>query len=157
MARLAQSHGLRVSRRSAWPQDANAESANEGANESTNAAPPAADLWLGDSLGEMPAYYAAARVALLGASFAPLGGQNLIEAAACACPVVMGPHTFNFAQAAESAQAAGAALRAPDMPAALAAGSSAHSITPSTFIRDNTQFYWIYKRYSHDINQSRTH
>ena len=69
----------------------------------------------------MPAYYAAARVALLGASFAPLGGQNLIEAAACACPVVMGPHTFNFAQAAESAQAAGAALRAPDMPAALAA------------------------------------
>ncbi len=121
VARLAQSHGLRVSRRSAWSQDANAENANEGANESTNAAPPAADLWLGDSLGEMPAYYAAARVALLGASFAPLGGQNLIEAAACACPVVMGPHTFNFAQAAESAQAAGAALRAPDMPAALAA------------------------------------
>ena len=41
-----------------------------------------ADLWLGDSLGEMPAYYVAARVALLGVSFAPLGGQNLIEAAA---------------------------------------------------------------------------
>ena len=117
VARLAQSHGLSVSRRSAWPQDANAESTNESAH----AAPPAADLWLGDSLGEMPAYYAAARVALLGASFAPLGGQNLIEAAACACPVVMGPHTFNFAQAAESAQAAGAAWRAPDMPAALAA------------------------------------
>ena len=112
VAQLAQSHGLSVSRRSAWPQSA---------HESANAAPPAADLWLGDSLGEMPAYYAAARVALLGASFAPLGGQNLIEAAACACPVVMGPHTFNFAQAAESAQAAGAALRAPDMPAALAA------------------------------------
>ena len=120
VARLAQSHGLHVSRRSAWPQSANE---GTGANESgsANAAPPAADLWLGDSLGEMPAYYAAARVALLGASFAPLGGQNLIEAAACACPVVMGPHTFNFAQAAESAQAAGAALRAPDMPAALAA------------------------------------
>ena len=120
VARLAQSHGLRVNRRSAWPQSANE---GTGANESgsANAAPPAADLWLGDSLGEMPAYYAAARVALLGASFAPLGGQNLIEAAACACPVVMGPHTFNFAQAAESAQAAGAALRAPDMPAALAA------------------------------------
>ena len=120
VARLAQSHGLHVSRRSAWPQSANE---GTGANESgsANAAPPAADLWLGDSLGEMPVYYAAARVALLGASFAPLGGQNLIEAAACACPVVMGPHTFNFAQAAESAQAAGAALRAPDMPAALAA------------------------------------
>jgi len=84
VARLAQSHGLHVSRRSAWPQSANE---GTGANESgsANAAPPAADLWLGDSLGEMPAYYAAARVALLGASFAPLGGQNLIEAAACAC------------------------------------------------------------------------
>jgi 3-deoxy-D-manno-octulosonic-acid transferase len=48
-----------------------------------------------------------------------LGGQNLIEAAACGCPVLMGPHTFNFAQAAEMAQAAGAALRCADMPDAL--------------------------------------
>jgi hypothetical protein len=38
---------------------------------------------------------------LLGGSFAPLGGQNLIEAAACGCPLLMGPHTFNFAAAAE--------------------------------------------------------
>jgi 3-deoxy-D-manno-octulosonic-acid transferase len=51
-----------------------------------------------------------ADVALLGGSFAPLGGQNLIEAAACGCPVVMGPHTFNFAQAAQMAQTAGAAF-----------------------------------------------
>jgi 3-deoxy-D-manno-octulosonic-acid transferase len=50
---------------------------------------------------EMPAWYALADVALLGGSFAPLGGQNLIEAAACGCPIVMGPHTFNFAEAAE--------------------------------------------------------
>src|SRR5690606_12721036 len=55
--------------------------------------------------------YAAARVALLGGSFAPLGGQNLIEAAACGCPVVMGPSTFNFAEAAELSEQAGAALR----------------------------------------------
>jgi len=79
------------------------------------AAPPAAtaaaDVWLGDTLGEMPLYYALADVALLGGSFAPLGGQNLIEAAACGCPLVMGLHTFNFAQAAEGALAAGAALR----------------------------------------------
>jgi 3-deoxy-D-manno-octulosonic-acid transferase len=79
-----------------------------------------ADVWLGDTLGEMPFYYALADVALLGGSFAPLGGQNLIEAAACRCPVVMGPHTFNFAQAAEMAQAAGAALERPDMAAAIA-------------------------------------
>ena len=85
------------------------------------AAPPAdaasVDVWLGDSMMEMPAWYALADVALLGGSFAPLGGQNLIEAAACGCPVVMGPHTFNFADAAELALAAGAALRVADMPA----------------------------------------
>jgi 3-deoxy-D-manno-octulosonic-acid transferase len=74
-----------------------------------------ADLWLGDSMGEMAAYYAASRVALLGGSFAPLGGQNLIEAAACGCPVLCGPHTFNFADAAERAIDAGAAARVPDI------------------------------------------
>jgi 3-deoxy-D-manno-octulosonic-acid transferase len=74
-----------------------------------------ADVWLGDSLGEMPLYYAASDVALLGGSFAPLGGQNLIEAAACACPVVMGPHTFNFEQAADNAVAERAALRVADL------------------------------------------
>jgi 3-deoxy-D-manno-octulosonic-acid transferase len=78
------------------------------------------DVWLGDSLGEMALYYALADVALLGGSFAPLGGQNLIEAAACGCPVVTGPHTFNFAQAAELAVAAGAAVRVADITEAVA-------------------------------------
>jgi 3-deoxy-D-manno-octulosonic-acid transferase len=68
----------------------------------------AADAWLGDSLGEMPLYYTVADVALLGGSFAPLGGQNLIEALACGCPVVTGSHTFNFAEAARLAAEAGA-------------------------------------------------
>lgn len=74
-----------------------------------------ADVWLGDTLGEMALYYGLADVALLGGSFEPLGGQNLIEAAACGCPVVMGPHTFNFAEAAELALAAGAARRVPTL------------------------------------------
>ena len=64
---------------------------------------------------EMPLYYAMAQVAVLGGSFAPLGGQNLIEAAACGCPVVMGPHTFNFSEAAELSLAAGAAFRVDDI------------------------------------------
>ena len=76
-------------------------------------------VWLGDSLGEMAFYYGLADVALLGGSFEPFGGQNLIEAAACACPVVMGPHTFNFAEAAELALQAGAAQRAPNMQSAV--------------------------------------
>jgi len=79
-----------------------------------------ADVWLGDSLGEMPMYYACADAGLLGGSFAPLGGQNLIEAAACGCPLVMGPHTFNFADAAELAIAAGAAERVDDIEAGVA-------------------------------------
>jgi 3-deoxy-D-manno-octulosonic-acid transferase len=74
-----------------------------------------ADVWLGDSMGEMPLYYAISDVALLGGSFARFGGQNLIEAAACGCPVVMGPHTYNFNEAAELSLAAGAALRVADI------------------------------------------
>ena len=72
-------------------------------------------LWLGNSMGEMPLYYGMADIVLMGGSFAPLGGQNLIEACACGCPVLLGPHTFNFAQASEQAIAAGAALRCTDM------------------------------------------
>jgi 3-deoxy-D-manno-octulosonic-acid transferase len=72
----------------------------------------------------MALYYGLADVALLGGSFAPLGGQNLIEAAACGCPVLMGPHTFNFAQAAATAQTEGAALRCADMADALGQSSA---------------------------------
>jgi 3-deoxy-D-manno-octulosonic-acid transferase len=71
---------------------------------------------------EMSLYYGLADCALLGGSFAPLGGQNLIEAAACACPVVMGPHTFIFAEAAELAIQAGAAIRVADISAGLQQG-----------------------------------
>lgn len=104
---LVQQHGLRVSRRSHWPEAASGPAVNDDALQ--------ADVWLGDSLGEMALYYAMSDVALLGGSFAPLGGQNLIEAAACGCPVVMGPHTFNFTEAAELAIEAGAARRVVDM------------------------------------------
>jgi 3-deoxy-D-manno-octulosonic-acid transferase len=102
VAQLVAQAGFSVSRRSQW-----------------GAAPSAADVWLGDSLGEMALYYGMADVALLGGSFAPLGGQNLIEAIASGCPVVMGPHTFNFADAAQTAEQQGAAARADGMPQAL--------------------------------------
>ena len=69
---------------------------------------------LGDSMGEMALYYAMADAALIGGSLLPLGGQNLIEACACGCPVVLGPHMFNFAAAAADAVAAGAARVARD-------------------------------------------
>ena len=72
-------------------------------------------VWLGDSMGEMPAYFAVADLALIGGTLLPFGGQNLIEAAACGCPVLVGPHTFNFSQAAEDSIASGAALRVGDV------------------------------------------
>ena len=66
-------------------------------------------------MGEMALYYGLGHVALLGGSFVPLGGQNLIEAAACGCPVVTGPSVFNFQEAATLAQQAGAAFPVPSM------------------------------------------
>lgn len=108
VAGLVAGAGLRLARRSAWGDVPPADAA-------------AADVWLGDSMREMPLYYGLGQVALLGGSFAPLGGQNLIEAAACGCPVVMGPHTFNFAEASALAEAAGAARRVADLDSGLAA------------------------------------
>jgi 3-deoxy-D-manno-octulosonic-acid transferase len=111
VAALLASRGLVTVRRSAWGTAIPSE-------------PPAsafdADAWLGDSMGEMPLYYACAQVALLGGSFAPLGGQNLIEAAACGCPVLMGPYTFNFEQAAEGLLEADGGERVPDLETAVA-------------------------------------
>jgi 3-deoxy-D-manno-octulosonic-acid transferase len=69
---------------------------------------------LGDSMGEMFAYYAACDVAFIGGSLLPYGAQNLIEACAVGRPVLIGPHTYNFAEATELAIAAGAALRVVD-------------------------------------------
>lgn len=74
----------------------------------------AEQVLLGDSLGELPAYYGCADAAFVGGSLVPLGGQNLIEAAACGCAVIVGPHTFNFSAATDAAISAGAALRVDD-------------------------------------------
>jgi 3-deoxy-D-manno-octulosonic-acid transferase len=105
VAALIESAGLTLLRRSQWDAPADTK----------GPAGVTADVWLGDSLGEMAAYYAMADLALLGGSFLPLGGQNLIEAAACGCPVIMGPHTFNFAEAATNSAQAGAAFEVADL------------------------------------------
>lgn len=98
VAALAAAHGFSLSRRSQW-------------SEATGPAPAdlAADIWLGDSLGEMPLYFGLADIGLQGGSFQPLGAHNFIEAAACGCPMVLGPSVFNFADAAAEALASGAA------------------------------------------------
>jgi len=76
---------------------------------------------LGDTMGEMFAYYAACDVAVIGGSLLPFGAHNLIEACAVGRPVIIGPHTYNFAEATQFAAAAGAALRVEDARGAIAA------------------------------------
>ncbi len=66
---------------------------------------------LGDSMGEMFAYYAACDIAFVGGSLLPLGGQNLLEACVVGRPVIVGPHTFNFEDATLQAIEADAAIR----------------------------------------------
>jgi 3-deoxy-D-manno-octulosonic-acid transferase len=97
VARLAAARGLALQRRS-------------------DAQPVAAQtqVWLGDSMGEMFAYYAAADLAFVGGSLLDFGSQNLIEPCAVGAPVLIGPSTFNFAEAAQAALAAGAARQVAD-------------------------------------------
>ena len=97
VARLAESKGFRVARRSeAAPIDADTR------------------VLVGDSIGEMLAYYCAADVVIMGGSLLDFGGQNLIEPCAVGRPVIVGQHTYNFSEAAKGAIAAGAALRVRD-------------------------------------------
>jgi len=71
-------------------------------------------VWIGDTLGELAAYIAAADAVFVGGSLVELGGQNLLEPCAQGKPVLVGPHTFNFLQVTEDALDAGAALRVSD-------------------------------------------
>jgi len=69
------------------------------------------EVLLGDSMGEMLMYYSASDLVVMGGSLLPFGGQNLIEACAVGCPVLLGEHTYNFQQAALDAIEVGAAKR----------------------------------------------
>ncbi len=113
---LLRQAGWQVSKRSQW------QATDRLHTDPTRCHVPAPDIrsvWLGDTLGEMAMYYAMSQVAVLGGSFEPLGGQNLIEAAACGCVVVAGPHTFNFVQATEQAIQAQACVRVENMAGAV--------------------------------------
>ncbi len=106
VAALLSQAGWQVSRRSTWAD---------------HTPPPfeASTVWLGDSLGEMGAYYTLADCALIGGTFLPLGGQNLIEACRYDCPVILGPSIYNFAEAAQGAINSQAAQSVPDIASAI--------------------------------------
>lgn len=107
VAQLVAARGLSLARRSQLADDSVVD----------------ADVLLGDSMGEMFAYYAACDCAFIGGSLLPLGGQNLIEACALGKPVLVGEHTFNFLDATNEAVAAGGAVRVQDADALVAQAS----------------------------------
>ncbi|EKU83112.1 lipid IV(A) 3-deoxy-D-manno-octulosonic acid transferase [Massilia timonae] len=110
VASLASARGFTLARRSQFGLDHGVDHGVGGA-----------DVLLGDSMGEMFAYYAACDCAYIGGSLLPLGGQNLIEACALGKPVLVGEHTFNFLDATNEAVDDGAALRLPDADALVTA------------------------------------
>jgi 3-deoxy-D-manno-octulosonic-acid transferase len=71
-------------------------------------------VFIGDSMGELPLFYAASDIAFVGGSLIPHGGQNLIEAAALGKPVIVGPHMFNFSEITRMLVAAGAVVQVRD-------------------------------------------
>lgn len=104
-----------------------------------------ANVIVGDSLGEMAWYYAQADVAIIGGSFAPLGGQNFIEACAVGVPVIVGPHTRNFEQAVQDALAEGAAWRASNADAALKHAMQLLEDTPQRQRMGDAGLHWVQK------------
>lgn len=98
VAKLCQQSGFRVERRS----------------EHKDGVAPDTAILLGDTMGEVLLFHAAADVSYIGGSLVPLGGQNLLEAAAVGTPVVFGPHMFNFSDISRMALERGAGRQVQD-------------------------------------------
>lgn len=105
VAKLSREAGLRVVRRSALGAGV------VGAGE--------ADVLLLDTVGELAGTYALADAALLGGTFAPKGGHNVLEPLRAGAPAVVGPSIENIRDAVDAAE--GAVFRASDAPSAAAA------------------------------------
>jgi 3-deoxy-D-manno-octulosonic-acid transferase len=74
----------------------------------------ACGVFLGDTMGELPLFYAASDVAFVGGTLVPVGGHNLLEPAALGLPVVTGPHLFNTQDIADMFLNIGALTRVAD-------------------------------------------
>ncbi len=75
---------------------------------------PATEIYLADTLGELGLFYRVARVAFIGGSLIPHGGQNVLEPARLGCAVLHGPHMENFRAIVEEMSAHGAAHEVAD-------------------------------------------
>ncbi|MFZ0218894.1 MAG: lipid IV(A) 3-deoxy-D-manno-octulosonic acid transferase [Candidatus Aquirickettsiella sp.] len=59
------------------------------------------DVLIGDTMGELLVFYAAADLAFVGGSLVEKGGQNPLEPAAVGLPILTGPYTYNFSSITE--------------------------------------------------------
>mgnify|MGYP003635367037 FL=1 len=82
---------------------------------SGQACTPAVQVYVIDTMGELPAFYAAADVAFVGGSLVPRGGHNVLEPAALGVPVVVGAHTYNFAEIVHMLSGGGALVQVDDV------------------------------------------
>ena len=98
VAKICHQHGFAIERRSAQ----------------LNGVAPTTAILLGDTMGELLLFYAAADVAFIGGSLVPLGGQNLLEAAVVGTPVVFGPSMYNFSDISRMALERGAGRQVRD-------------------------------------------
>ncbi len=71
---------------------------------------PDTEVYLGDTMGDVPLFYAAAKIAFVGGSLVPIGGHNLLEPAALGLPVVTGPHLFHSQDIADKFEKVGASI-----------------------------------------------
>ncbi len=111
VARLIEASGLTLLRRSAAPKDGSLSSIHK--SQITNHKSPP-DIYLLDSIGELPSLYREARLAFVGGSLVPAGGHNPIEAWAEGVPAVVGPHTQNFREVCRRGERLGFLRRAKD-------------------------------------------
>jgi 3-deoxy-D-manno-octulosonic-acid transferase len=72
------------------------------------------EVYLGDTMGDVPLFYAAANVAFVGGSLVPIGGHNLLEPAALGRPVVTGQHLFHTQDIADKFEKVGASIAVTD-------------------------------------------
>ncbi len=105
------------------------------------------DVVIGDSMGELLAYYAAADVAFVGGSLIPVGGHNLLEPAAVGVAAITGPHLFNFKQIANMLHEA----------QALEIINNSHELTTIVvdFLQDNNKRYLAGERGRAVVEQNR--
>jgi len=95
VTRLCRKHGFQISLRS----------------ENCGALNDTVEVLVGDTMGELPLFYAAVDCAFVGGSLVPTGGHNLLEACAVGKPVVFGPHMFNFQEISQMTLERGAGVQ----------------------------------------------